>query len=373
MSYGKAKVFSVLILISLVVLGMFLAGCKQEAREEKVIKIGAILPLSGLPRVGEWNKEGIDLAVTKINNEGGINGRKIQVIYEDSQADPKTGISAFNKLTQINKVNIIVSSLSSVSSALVPLAERDNIYLFATTVSIPNFANGTRYVWRYHLTGDMESKKMADFLYNEMNITKVAVLYLNDEFGVGSYKAFKKAYKGSVLIAEKYDLKTTDVKTQLTKIKERNPEAVYFIGTGNAFVNAIKQFRELEINSLCIGNSAIVVYLSQLGEYADGCYYTSAEFNPESEKPDVRSFVNSFTKKYNSTPNYVNAESYDLIFLIKEALEKNIKLDTAFKTIKTHKGVMGNVSIKENKDVSVPVEIGRIVNGLPKKVNILPN
>src|SRR3990167_1877096 len=100
---------------------LFIASCGKK--EEDVIKIGAILPLTGDVAIyGNNTKEGIDLAVEEINKHGGINGKNIRILYEDSKAEPRTGVTVLQNLISKDKVQVIIdNSVSSVALALAPI------------------------------------------------------------------------------------------------------------------------------------------------------------------------------------------------------------------------------------------------------------
>jgi ABC-type branched-subunit amino acid transport system substrate-binding protein len=110
-----------LISIIIAVLLVFSFGCAKKV--DKEINIGIIVPLTGDAAVyGNALKKGLDLAVDEINKTGGIKGKKVSLIYEDSQADPKTAISAFNKLVTVNKVSLIIGDMfSSTTLSIAPL------------------------------------------------------------------------------------------------------------------------------------------------------------------------------------------------------------------------------------------------------------
>ena len=113
-------------LITVLALSLVLSGCLKTSEEkevkEEVIKIGVILPLTGNAAVyGLSAKEGIDLSLEDINNTGGINGKTIQMIYEDSQCDSTKAVSAAHKLINIDKVQIIIGHIcSNAAMAVVP-------------------------------------------------------------------------------------------------------------------------------------------------------------------------------------------------------------------------------------------------------------
>ena len=104
------KIILGLVILIIIVLAIYLGvGKKQTSITEKEpIKIGAILPLTGSAAPnGIYQKNGIDLAIDEINSNGGVNGRKIEVIYDDSKNDPAEGVSAFNKIVNTKKVSML--------------------------------------------------------------------------------------------------------------------------------------------------------------------------------------------------------------------------------------------------------------------------
>jgi branched-chain amino acid transport system substrate-binding protein len=192
------NIFSLIFLVIILLFVLFFilgSNNLQIKNSEEIIKISVILPLSITPLISSWISDGMELVASEINDQGGIDHKKIEVIYEDSKADSKEGFIAFNKLVDVDNVNYIFSSLSSVSTPLRDLAEDKKIIHFANIVLVPDFAKNYEYTYRYHLTGDSESKKMASYL-NDIGIDNVAVLYVNDAFEEGSYNSFKENYTG---------------------------------------------------------------------------------------------------------------------------------------------------------------------------------
>ena len=118
------KVLVTIGVIAVIVIGVFVY-LNNAGNEQETLKIGAILPLSGDVAVyGNNTKKGIDLAVDEINKTGGVNGKKIEIIYEDSKAEPKTGVTAMHKLIK-NKVQAVIdNSVSSVALAIAPIGDK---------------------------------------------------------------------------------------------------------------------------------------------------------------------------------------------------------------------------------------------------------
>ncbi|GAH67412.1 unnamed protein product, partial [marine sediment metagenome] len=127
---------TLLIVVSGLLIG-FLSSCSKKPQEAKEIEIGAILPLTGDNAVyGVAIKNGIELGVEEISENGGIRGKKITVIFEDDRAEPSQTISAYKKLTQVNRVPLILGGVFSASSlAIAPLAQRDKVVFLSPTSS----------------------------------------------------------------------------------------------------------------------------------------------------------------------------------------------------------------------------------------------
>lgn len=178
----KSSAFLTVITVVIASLMAFSVGCVKK--EEKEIKIGAILPLTGSAALlGTETKEGIDIAIEEINSASGIKGSPIKVIYHYSQNDPKEGVSAFRVLTDIEKTPVIISSMSSVTKAIIPIANEKKVVLMATVTATPKITELSEWVFRNYYTTDIQGEVLSRFIVNKINIKKVGVLYLNDDYG----------------------------------------------------------------------------------------------------------------------------------------------------------------------------------------------
>ena len=222
----------------------------RPAQELNEIKIGAIFPLTGdAGRIGEMKRQGADLAAEEINAKGGINGRRVTIIYEDSENNANRGIAAFEKLIQLHKTPVIMSAMSGVSIPLVPLVDKHRVVLFAN-VGHPKISNMSVWVFRDFPTTEQEARVMAEFARSKLKLKKVAILSVNDEWGITGRDSFGEHFTslgGTVLAQESYEKQDADFRTQLTKIKGANPEAIYVTGFGNALGLIARQYKELDI------------------------------------------------------------------------------------------------------------------------------
>ena len=182
------------IIIGAVLLLAVIAGaCLQDTQSDE-IKIGSILPLTGdLAVYGENMKNGMDLAVLQINEQGGINGKNLVVIYEDDQGDPKSSVSAFQKLITVDKVPVVVGvPFSSSALPIAPIADKEEVVLFSVAASSPDLTGISKYFFRNWPSDTYEGAMMGEFTADELKLQNISVLYANDEWGVGILQVFEK-------------------------------------------------------------------------------------------------------------------------------------------------------------------------------------
>ena len=214
--------------------------------------------------LAEWGnntKNGIDLAVEKVNNAGGINGRKLKILYEDTQGTPKNGVAAIQKLITIEKVPAVIDdSMSTQTLAMSPIAEKSKVVLLATGATAPKISEAGDYIFRIWNSDDLEGKVSAKFVYDDLKLYNAAILYINNDYGNGLESVFKKAFEklgGRIISSESFGQGDTDFRTQLTKIKNGKPEAIYVVGYPKEIALLLKQATELKINSKVIGTVTI--------------------------------------------------------------------------------------------------------------------
>ena len=299
----------------------------QKVKQEKVIKIGAILPLTGsAAEIAEQHKEGIDFAVEEINRKGGIRGKRLEVIYEDDRNDPKQTVSAFNKLVDINKVAVVITVMSSPSMAVYPLAESKNVILFANC-GYPGITELSDWVFRDFPTSGQEARRMVRFAYENLQIRKLSILYINDAFGEGAMKVIKKEFEkqgGKILTVESFEKNKIDFKSSITRVLQSQPEAIYIYGYGKANGLVIKQIRELGYKGYILGsyNFSVEPSLSIAKDALEGTYFTAPSFNPNSSEEKIRQFVKGFKEKYGTLPLWNTVYEYDAVHILAEAISK---------------------------------------------------
>lgn len=361
---------SIFVVIVLVVI-FFGFGCTKK--EFKEINIGAILPLTGdAAKYGEASKNAIDLFIEELNAKDGIQGKKIKIIYEDDQANPKLGVSAFQKLVTTNKITAIIGPLpSSVTLAVAPLAEKDKILLISPAASSPAITNAGDYIFRTVASDLLEGIALADFVYDKLHLKKIAFIYINNDFGLGLSNSFKKRFmelSGKIIDAESFEQNSTDFRTQLIRIKSLNPQAIYLVGY-KEMGNVMKQARELGIKTQFLSCAMFEdpEILKIAGEAAEGLFYSYRSYNSESGEEVIKKFVKDYKTKYGVEPDIFAALSYDAIRILAYAI-KSGGIDTEgiksiLYSIKNFPGVTGEITFDKNGDVTGTISIKTVKQG----------
>ena len=219
------------------------------------IKIGVVTPLSGTyTPIGEQVKMGLDLAAKEINAAGGINGRKINLIYEDEEANPAVATQKAEKLFQVEKVDFLTGTVNSGSTLAVgQLAER-NGKLIATTVSFADSITGDKCspnVFRVNARAGMQSAALAAWV--EKEIPKANIFFIGPDYEMGrsTVSAFKKASTetGAKDVGEVFaPLDNKDYSPYFGQVRSAKPNVIYTSVAGNDTVRLFTQMDEYGVN-----------------------------------------------------------------------------------------------------------------------------
>jgi len=302
------------------------------------LKIGVVTPLSGTyAGIGQQVKWGLDMAAAQINAAGGIAGRKLELLYEDEEANPAVATQKAEKLFQVNKVDFLTGTVNSGSTLAVgQVAERNN-KLIATTVSFSDAITADKCspnVFRVNARAGMQSAALAEWLAKEK--PKANVFYLGPDYEMGrsTVAAFKSAAEaaGSKTVGEVYaPLDNKDYSPFFGQMRSAKPAVIYTSVAGNDTVRLFNQMAEFGLarNVQVVGASGTVTSqnLSAMGKTADG-FVTGVGYSPNIEGAENKKFVADFKAANKATPDLYGADSYGVLFFYKAAVEKARSTDT---------------------------------------------
>jgi branched-chain amino acid transport system substrate-binding protein len=299
------------------------------APEKNSIKIGAISPFTGEgANYGNAARTGIDLALEEINARGGINGKKLTVIYEDDKGSPGDAISAFQKLASVDKVPAILGPFYSGNVlASVPEAQRLHVVLLTGSATSDNIRGAGKFIFRDCPSNDAQAKTIATFAREKLGFKTAFVIYRNVEYGVTLRDAFQKSFPnlgGKILGVEAVPADATDVRAQLTKAKATAPDFIFaavHYPEGGAL---LRQAKELGIRAIIIGTDG--GYDPQLiqiaGDAANGSYWATVGWADEGSNPVVAQFKEAYRRRYGEDPGVYSGLYYDATHVLANALVK---------------------------------------------------
>ncbi|MCE7506526.1 ABC transporter substrate-binding protein [Polynucleobacter sp. IMCC30063] len=313
-------------------------GASLVVAQSGPIKIGVVTPLSGTyTPIGEQVKMGLDLAAKEINAAGGINGRKINLIYEDEEANPAVATQKAEKLFQVEKVDFLTGTVNSGSTLAVgQLAERNN-KLIATTVSFADSITGDKCspnVFRVNARAGMQSAALAAWVDKEIPKANIFFIGPDYEMGRSTVSAFKKASteKGAKDVGEVFaPLDNKDYSPYFGQVRAAKPNIIYTSVAGNDTVRLFSQMDEYGLNKgvTLVGASGTVTSqnMGAIGKSANG-FVTGVGYSPKLDNPANKKFVADFQKAYNKLPDLYGADSYGLLYFYKAAVEKAKSTET---------------------------------------------
>lgn len=362
------------ITVALVIIATVLVVvCRPQTPAVNEVRVGVILPLSGpAAYLGTAVKNGMDLALPTARTKLAERKQEVSVVYEDSADQVKDAVSAYNKLTSIDRCNVIVC-VSAGWKALIPLADKHQKVLFCTAVSPSKVASQSPWAFRFFTTADLDAALMARFADKHLKLTQVAVVYVNDEFGNSYRDVFADHFTrggGQIVAAEGVSPAETDFKPVLTRVKATAPEAVYLLGYGSSMALAAKQMRALAITVplLSIGTISQPDIMKQAGDAVEGTYYTTTQFNTfHPVTPQLTEFVDAYQKKYNQPPIFFEVFGYDSLNMLAAAASSGGTSAQAIRdgllTLKDYPGAAGNITFSEDGEAVFPVVVRQIRNG----------
>lgn len=299
---------------------------------EDGIKVGVVLPLTGkLAKFGEIENKSFLMAVEEINAAGGVNGKKIELIIEDTTGKPDVGRSAIEKLISRDKVVMLGGGYSSsVTWATVAVAQQRKVPFLVNTGSADRITEqGWEYIFRLNPPVSEYPKAFASFLETvAKDVKTVVILHENSLFGQSGSKKFAKTCEDmglKVLMKEGYEAGAIDFKPLLVKVKDKNPDLVYMISYIMDASLLMRQSKELNFNpKLFVGGAAgftLPEFQKNAGSASD-FVFSATLWTPSVPYPGAKEYYDKFVAKYNTPTEYHGAEAYAAMYVIADALKR---------------------------------------------------
>lgn len=344
--------------VALVVVLALLAGCGGAGTvgggaaqgtpgvTEDTIVVGTFMPLTGPAAAWGENAKGLSAYFKYLNDQGGVHGRKIQLIVEDDQYQPSRTVAAVKKLVEQDKVFAIVAPVGTSNLTAV----RD--YLKRHGVPVVAYLNGTTkfskpvdpLLFAGLMTYEREARILVKYAAETLQLRKLGVFYQNDDFGRDGLAGAKQAAEelGLEVVAEvSYAPADVDVSAQALKLKESGAEGVLIWSTVKHAALLMKEAQKISYRPKWLGSAVIAsTSLPELaGDAAEGAYFVAYAANIwDKDHPVVKEFLENYPR-YEKTPiNSSNLTGWSAGRIFAEAVRRagpNLTRESLVKALET--------------------------------------
>lgn len=336
-------------LLSLVLaLGLLPVWAQQQGVSKDQILIGTIQDLSGpLAGYGKAVRNGMQLRIDELNEQGSIHGRKLKLLTEDSGYDPKRAVLAAQKLVNQDKIFIMAAHIGTAqNNAAMPVQFDKNIINFLpVTAAREMYEPFNRLKYAAFATYFDQMRAAVPNLTKEKKISKVCAIYQDDEFGLEVLRGAEAGLKSiNMDFTEKttYKRGATDFSSQVARMKSAGCEMVVLGTIIRETVGTIAESRKTGFNPLFIGSSAAYTDLIHKlgGKAMDGMYATMTVPHPyldEASKP-IAFWANKYKTKFGDDPTVFSVYGYIIVDAFIRGAQKagpNLTTDNFIKAMDT--------------------------------------
>lgn len=359
--------------------GVF-AGCGNSNSDEaagpgNTVKFGFITAYTGPGAAyGQAMKDGVDLAVDEINKDPNTK-YKIDLVTYDTKLNKTEAVNAMKKAIEEDKVLAVEGPMTSGEMfAAGPIAQQSGVVAFGTGTTAPGITDLGNFIFRNAIPGKLGIPITVEKAHQKFGFKKVAILYSNNnDQMVGEHQIYTDLFKKmglDVVADETFADKDTDFSAQLTKIQQANPDVICVAGLYQESALIAKKAREMGMNQPIIGGNGFnsPAYIKQAGAAADGSL-VATPWNPESDTPKAKHFIEAFKAKYGHEPDQFAAQAYDAMYLMHGAAEKagtttdRKKFRDTLAGIKGFEGATGKFEFDANRDPKMDLTVLQVKDG----------
>ena len=371
-------------LFGILSISLLLLGCSQNQIQGAAVneqnfngsyKIGVMLALTGdAATYGLPEQQAIKIAADEINSKGGINGKKIEIIYEDGKCNPKDGNAAAQKLINVDKVKVIIGgSCSGETLGAAPIAEANKVILISPSSTSPDITKSGDFIFRVAPSDAKAGIVASDFAYNELKAKRAALITELADYPQGLRRVFKENFVklgGKIVADETYNPQDTDFRTQVTKAKASNPDVIYIVPQAPPKgVLSVKQIKEAGLKQQLLTAEVLIGrdVIKENAAYVEGMIGVEQKFYDKN--PKAMALFKKYseqTKQEPPFPTYM-AGAYDIVYLISDAIRVNgydsEKIRDYLYSVKNYDGATGNLTIDSNGDPVLDFSVKQVRNG----------
>lgn len=338
----------------------FAGGDKESSADGAVVKIGFIGPLTGdYANYGTLCRQAVEMAIDEINAKGGVNGASIKLFAEDSEGDSQKALAAMEKLSSSDKVCAIIGPvLTGETFSVAERAQAEGIVIITPSASHKDITNVGDYIFRTTPSDGLQGEVAGKYWSQVLGYTKLAVLYAKNDYSQGLYESMSETFTqdgGQIVAAETFMVGDKDFKTQLTKLKNTDAQAIYLPDYTAEMAQILEQAAQLGIDKPFLSGDGFLseeIY-SLAGQYTDGVVYTASARVEESNKN--KEFKDAYTARWGIGPDSFATNAYDATYILVSVIEKvgtdRKAIKTGMEQVKDFEGVNGIINFAPNGDL----------------------
>lgn len=366
--FGALVLFLVVGAVLMLQKGEEVSSPRDVAQSQQSIRIGALLPLTGeAASYGEDCRRGIELALLDAKQKY---QQPIDIVFEDTKADPKVAISAFNKLANVDRVQAVIGGMfSSTTLAVAPLAQQAGIILLTPTAADEKIPATGDHIYSIYPSASSEGRFMANSLEPQAT-ERVAVLYQNQTATKAIANAFAAAIQhrgGSVVLNESIPDEKSTYRSIMEKVAATKPTSIYLSAYRDPVALLIVIGKEMGLDVVYATQSTLYdeKALSDYPNKLDGVLISGPYFGGENNSEAIARFSDDYMQRFSRPPSVWSAYGYDAADILISALVKSSKDASKpqdYLAGQVFNGLTGRTEIKSDRTIEKEMVLYRIQN-----------
>lgn len=361
-------------------LALLLAACGGDSRQE-AIHVGAVLPTTGPFAVyGEPVARGVEMASHALReaHEQGRHPHLLEIEVLDSEGSPELAAELLRTLYEEREVRAAVGGVTHAELArMIEVAEEAERVLISPTASVAELPEGSKHVYRLSPSGSLQGNKLGSFAALDLDLQSAVVLRPDTPSAAVTAETFRAELErndGEVLAEVVFPSATEDPAPYVERALENRPQAVAVFGDSVILPRVFRQLDRRGFRGVVLTTSGLASHrvLADAGEAAEGVFVSRTSFDPESDDPKVRAFVEAYEERYGEVPDAYAALGYDAVMALARALEgrwsRPSQLWKGMRNLRDMVGVTGILQFSEQGESGQFPRIYAVEDGRLQKV-----